>query len=255
MILSEKITELRKMNGLSQEALGEKIGVSRQAVSKWEMAQTVPDLNKIIAMAEVFGVSTDALLRDDLEIVTKSIEVNSDTTASTVRVVKTEEIDDYFSAHNKLAKRIALCIFIFSLAATPGIVLSAIGETYGILGAIIEILALVIISFIAVPTLLQMPKYSYLKKDGIELEYGIKGKTEELKKAFTPTLYIGIVSGIAVCISSVIPMMVCSFFEINCDLHIALGGCLMLLFISAGITSIVFVLIKWQGFRRVLSIN
>ena len=78
MILSEKITALRKMNGLSQEALGEKIGVSRQAVSKWEMAQTVPDLNKIIAMAEVFGVSTDALLRDDLEIVTKSIEVNSE---------------------------------------------------------------------------------------------------------------------------------------------------------------------------------
>ena len=48
MILSEKITELRKMNGLSQEALGEKIGVSRQAVSKWEMAQTVPDLNMIV---------------------------------------------------------------------------------------------------------------------------------------------------------------------------------------------------------------
>lgn len=93
------------------------------------------------------------------------------------------------------------------------------------------------------------------EKTDIELEYGIKGKAEELKKAFTPTLYIGIVSGTAVCISSVIPMMVFSFFEINSDLHIALGGCLMLLFIAAEITAIVFVLIKWQGFRCVLSIN
>lgn len=50
MNLSEKITELRKRAGLSQEELGAQIKVSRQAVSKWEMAQTTPDLNKIMAM-------------------------------------------------------------------------------------------------------------------------------------------------------------------------------------------------------------
>ena len=62
MVLGEKITELRKRSGLSQEQFGDKIGVSRQAVSKWEMSQTTPDLNKIMAVAEFFGVSTDFLL-------------------------------------------------------------------------------------------------------------------------------------------------------------------------------------------------
>ena len=51
MILSEKITEERKKNGWSQEELAEKLSVSRQAVSKWESAQSTPDLQKIIRMA------------------------------------------------------------------------------------------------------------------------------------------------------------------------------------------------------------
>ena len=67
MILSEKITEERKKNGWSQEELAEKLSVSRQAVSKWESAQSTPDLQKIIRMAELFQVSTDYLLRDEIE--------------------------------------------------------------------------------------------------------------------------------------------------------------------------------------------
>ena len=63
MILADKITQLRKKAGMSQEELADRIGVSRQAVSKWEGSLAVPDINKIIALSEVFGVSTDFLLR------------------------------------------------------------------------------------------------------------------------------------------------------------------------------------------------
>ncbi|MEE1032652.1 MAG: helix-turn-helix transcriptional regulator, partial [Ruminococcus sp.] len=59
MILAEKIITLRKKNGWSQEELAEKMNVSRQSVSKWEGAQSVPDLNKILMLSEIFGVSTD----------------------------------------------------------------------------------------------------------------------------------------------------------------------------------------------------
>ena len=61
MILADKIMNERKKNGWSQEELAEKLSVSRQSVSKWEGAQAVPDLQKIIAMSEVFGVSIDYL--------------------------------------------------------------------------------------------------------------------------------------------------------------------------------------------------
>lgn len=63
MTLGEKIMRLRQKQGLSQEAFGESLGVSRQAVSKWETGQAMPDINKITAMSELFGVSTDSLLK------------------------------------------------------------------------------------------------------------------------------------------------------------------------------------------------
>ena len=66
MILADKIIELRKKNGWSQEELAEKVGVSRQSVSKWEGALSVPDLDKILLMSQIFGVSTDYLLKDEL---------------------------------------------------------------------------------------------------------------------------------------------------------------------------------------------
>ena len=59
MILADKIIRLRKKNGWSQEELAEKMNVSRQAVSKWESAQTVPDLEKILQLSGLFGVTTD----------------------------------------------------------------------------------------------------------------------------------------------------------------------------------------------------
>ena len=65
MILAEKIMHLRKKNGWSQEELAGKLNVSRQSVSKWESAMSVPDLDKILLMSEIFEVSTDYLLKDD----------------------------------------------------------------------------------------------------------------------------------------------------------------------------------------------
>ena len=67
MILADKIIDLRKKAGWSQEELAEKLGVSRQSVSKWEGAQSIPDMNKILQLSELFGVSTDYLLKDSME--------------------------------------------------------------------------------------------------------------------------------------------------------------------------------------------
>ncbi|WP_278712473.1 helix-turn-helix domain-containing protein [Eubacterium ventriosum] len=67
MILAEKISEERKKNGWNQEELAEKLSVSRQSVSKWESGQSVPDLNRILELARIFGVTTDYLLKDEIE--------------------------------------------------------------------------------------------------------------------------------------------------------------------------------------------
>lgn len=74
MNLSEKIYSCRKKAGLSQEALAEKLGVSRQAVSKWETAEAIPELSKIPMMAKMFGVTADWLLSDKEDFTTPSPE-------------------------------------------------------------------------------------------------------------------------------------------------------------------------------------
>lgn len=64
MTLAEKILSLRTERGMSQDDLAEKLEVSRQSVSKWETGQSTPDLDKIIRLADLFGVSVDELVRD-----------------------------------------------------------------------------------------------------------------------------------------------------------------------------------------------
>lgn len=78
MDVSEKILQLRKANGFTQEELAEKLNVSRQSVSKWESGQSVPELEKLVALSEIFQVSTDHLLKpselDQLSIKTEFLE-------------------------------------------------------------------------------------------------------------------------------------------------------------------------------------
>lgn len=61
---NEKLIELRKSQGLSQDELGERLGVSRQTVSKWELAQSYPDFQRLVSISDYFGLSLDELVRD-----------------------------------------------------------------------------------------------------------------------------------------------------------------------------------------------
>ena len=66
MTLGEKIQRLRKSQGLSQEGLAEKVSVTRQTISKWELNQSTPDLDSIARLSDLFGVSADYLIRKEL---------------------------------------------------------------------------------------------------------------------------------------------------------------------------------------------
>ena len=122
MILADKIIELRKKSGMTQDELAEKLGVSRQSVSKWEGAQSTPDLARILKLAEIFSVSTDVLLKDELEleqnISTENIETVSVKahveTEPPLRPVSMAEAVEYLEKNSKkalyVAAGVALCI-------------------------------------------------------------------------------------------------------------------------------------------------
>lgn len=79
MRLSEKILDLRKKSGWSQEELAEKLDISRQSVSKWETGESVPDLDKIIRMSELWNVSTDYLLKEDAAPKAEAVKESGET--------------------------------------------------------------------------------------------------------------------------------------------------------------------------------
>ncbi len=64
-MIGDKIAELRKQNGMSQEELADRMGISRQSVSKWESGQSQPEIEKLLQLSELFHVSTDYLLKED----------------------------------------------------------------------------------------------------------------------------------------------------------------------------------------------
>ena len=113
MIFADKLIDLRKKNGWSQEELAEKLDVSRQSISKWEGAQSVPDMTRIIRQSEIFGVSTDYLLKDDLE---SPDAIDLPDTDSPVRTVTMEEASAFLQLKMLNAGRIALGVMLCLLA-------------------------------------------------------------------------------------------------------------------------------------------
>lgn len=107
MTTSDKILKLRKESGLSQEAFAEKLGVSRQSVSKWESGVSIPETDKILAMSELFGVSTDYLLKND-EPTAPSEDIPSESSVN-------EKAKKKFTPQKIIALAVALCVLIAAI--------------------------------------------------------------------------------------------------------------------------------------------
>ena len=119
MILADKIITLRKKAGWSQEELAEKLGVTRQSVSKWEGAQSIPDMEKLLTLSRIFGVSTDVLLKDEMDL-TDTAQAATDTELPERRSVTMEAAHDYLEKRRIASPRMALATFLCVLSPEIG---------------------------------------------------------------------------------------------------------------------------------------
>ena len=222
MILAEKITEERKKNGWSQEEMAEKLSVSRQAVSKWESAQSTPDLQKVLRLAEIFGVSTDYLLKDELKSETGTEILEYAAEESSVRSVSMEEANAFMEWRRKtgptLAGAVALCIIspalLIFLAGLSDSHIGNISENMAT-GAGISVLLLLVAAAVVifVSYSIHGQQYEYLEKERIETAYGVTGLVQERKKDYESTFTRGIAAGVTLCILAVIPMFAAIAFS------------------------------------------
>ena len=250
MILADKIIRLRKKNGWSQEELAEKMNVSRQAVSKWESAQTIPDLEKILQLGVLFGVTTDYLLKDEIEEEEFS---NDDSSDATVKKISIEEANTYLEQRKRASWRIALATFLCILSPIALIVLTTLSglpnpiitETTASAVGLIVLFAFILC---AVPIYIycgfKNEPYAFLDKNiPFELEYGVKGMVTERKKKFRDTYVKFNIIAACICIFSPIPLIVSGFTE-NELLVIMM---LALLMIVAGIGAGIFIVVGIQN--------
>ena len=133
MILADKLIELRKKNGWSQEELAGQLGVSRQSVSKWESGASIPDLDKILKLSSLFGVSTDFLLKDSEELSPPEPEQPGSAVDASdpVRVFTLAEANEYLSLVRRASGKIALGVALCILSPTLLILFGALSDKEG----------------------------------------------------------------------------------------------------------------------------
>ena len=261
MILADKIIDERKKNGWSQEDLAEQLGVSRQSVSKWESAGSVPDLKKVIQMAELFGVSTDYLLKDELEKENRVVVETSGSDAdSPLRRVSMEEANAFLNAKRETAPHLANTVSLFILSPAALLLLVGIAESpdYNLaegpamaVGLAVLLLLTAVGVFIQITDRNKLSRFEYLEREPFETEYGVSGMVKEKKRDYESRYSLGLAGGTVICIVAVIPLLVAGVME-SSDLVLILCVDLLLALVALGANLIVRVSTVKESYDTIL---
>ena len=265
MILEDQIITLRKKNGWSQEELAEKLNVTRQSVSKWEGAQSVPDLNKILLMSRIFEVSTDYLLKDELEEPdgtqnTESLETGGFEESVPARRVSMEEARAFLDIKEKLAGKIAFAVSLCIVSPVCLIFLGAAQETGRIsisenmaagAGLLILLLAIAIAVAVFISSGIRMGQYDYLDKDRIETDYGVTGMVKDQKSEYQGTYTRYHIIGTCCCILAATPLFTMLMFTEE-DFMMAMAVCVLLFIVAIGVYFFVVAGVRWESMQKLL---
>lgn len=259
MILSEKIYMLRKKKGWSQEELAERLGVSRQSVSKWESGASLPDLNRVLELSRIFQVTTDFLLKDEEpggdkrdhaedsgrpeeppDVPKNNKQFRRITFAETMDYL--EQTGEY---GRQLGKGVMLCVF------APGVLMGAMAvsmfpfvpgvfseDVAGVIGCILLLLMVAWAVSVFINSDFKIKKYQYFSKGHYILESGTAEAVMEEKDAFENSYRRSMVAGIALCIVSSVPVMLAGILE-SMEAVVLLALTLLFLLVGVGVNLIV----------------
>lgn len=211
MKLGQKIAGLRKKSSLSQEALAEKMNVSRQAVSKWESNQSIPDIEKIVDLSELFGVTTDYLLKNgtpSFELPGKSSEEKIE---KALPAITDQEIDQYLEVAKKAAHFESLSIALFFLAIASFCLFSTlVFISHNIFGTVAYIAPIIIIAIALgyfIHAKLMMHEFKSITQNKFALTSTQNDLIDSSAHEFRNKNNRRIVIGVVLCIFAIIPLI------------------------------------------------
>lgn len=239
MTFADKIIALRRQQGWSQEDLSEQLDVSRQSISKWESGASVPELDKILKLSRIFGVSTDCLLKDELEL--SSPEEDSPGEAP-LPLLGSEEALGYLSLVQKLSGRFAWAVSLCILSPVPLLLLAGFCERFRSIpentaGGIGVALLLVLVAgavALFITGSMKLSPYEYLEKELFTPAAGMQDMVETKKTGFAPRYRRSLVLGVCLCILAVVPLMLIIAFLPE-DLAVTVGVAVLLVLVAAGV--------------------
>ncbi len=275
MTLGEKITMLRKEKHWSQEELAMRLDISRQSVSKWESEASVPDLDKVVRLSEIFDVSLDFLLKEDADFYRKDSqegngssgefgEAGTQKEAEEVpRRVEQEEAEDYIELVKYGFRRIALGVSLCILSPITVILLSGLAEEGALpltedqaAGIGLTVLFLLVCAAVVLFILngMALDKYEWLEKEQVLLTDDCRAELERNKEEFEPTFRGCIAAGVALCILSMIPLFLAGAFAAGEAVYLfALG--FLLFVIAAGVYPLIWAAGIWSGYEQLLQVG
>ena len=238
MLLADKIIHLRKKAGWSQEELASQLNVTRQSVSKWESAQSVPDMDKVLQMSRLFGVTTDFLLKDELE----EEAFAESTMDAPLRRVSLEQASAYLALRRAAAPKMALATFLCIVSPIALLLLAAMSEIsrFGIsenaaagigLCVLLVLVAIAVALFISCGT--KAEAFAFLEKQPFETEYGVSGIVKERRQAFSAAYIRLNIAGTVLCILSAVPLFAALCLNAADVVYVA-AVCLLLLIAGVG---------------------
>lgn len=283
MNIAERIMDLRKKKGWSQEELAERLGVSRQSVSKWESGASVPDINRILEMSQIFGVTTDYLLKgtgEQMEIVEKEECTGQtetfDKTEDTEKVgnnsrftddmkfwkqMTAEDINGFMEATSESSRKIATGVMLCILSPAVLIGLEGFigGSGSGVISEDIVVLLGLLFLFIMISgasmlfirSSAVMKRYQYVKEGAFYLEQGSVNVIEGVLADFEPQFSGGIAKGVTLCIMSPVPLIVAALIGLE-DRWVVLMVPALLLMVAIAVNIFIRMGMVRDGFLMLL---
>lgn len=267
MILADKIIYLRKKKGWSQEELADRLDVTRQSVSKWESAQSTPDLDKVLKLAEIFEVTTDYLLKDNIEEdksekveIVEPREYTEPQTKS--RRISMAEAKEFIEARNEIAPKFALAVSMFIMSPICLILLGGASE-YGIisisedksgmLGVAILMVIVAIGVAICITSGMRLSKFEYIEKEPIELEAGLEEKVRMWREEYRPSFGPKIALGVLLCVLSVVPLFISGvILDPEDGYHFVVSVGILLAIIAVAVNIFIKAGMLWESYDKLL---
>ena len=242
MTFSDKLIALRRKAGWSQEELAERLNVSRQSVSKWEGAQSMPDIDKIVQLSSLFGVTTDYLLKDGQD----DPQPAAAETPSPLPRVTLAQAEDYLTRAQANAPRMALAAALCIVSPIPLLALGTVSERgqlglNGDLAGGLGMIALLVLVAVAVVLFMQcgaaVREYEFLEKEPIETEHGVTALVRERRAAFAPEYDKANITGTALCILAAVPLFAAMMVGVSFLMSASI--CLVLVLVACAVYAFV----------------